>query len=130
VALSAELWKLRAQDTGYSREDFLSIDPMVLLAEESKPQLIERLSKALGLQSIQDQPALILEYIAGQTLRDHIRQNTFKLRQKLEIAVDLKTASIMCSSIFFRALPLNHTRWCCSSMICSGSMRPRCGCSR
>ena len=45
--------------------------------------------KALGLQSIQGQPALILEYIDGQTLRDHIGRKTFNLRQKLEIAVDL-----------------------------------------
>ena len=45
--------------------------------------------KALGQQSIQGQPALILEYIDGQTLRDHIGRKTLNLRQKLEIAVDL-----------------------------------------
>ena len=45
--------------------------------------------KALGQQSIEGQPALILEYIDGQTLRDHIGRKTFNLRQKLEIAVDL-----------------------------------------
>jgi len=45
--------------------------------------------KALGQQSIEGQPALILEYIDGEPLRDHIRQKTFNLRQKLEIAVDL-----------------------------------------
>ncbi len=44
--------------------------------------------KALGRQALA-QPALILEYIDGETLRDHIRQKTFNLRQKLEIAVDL-----------------------------------------
>jgi serine/threonine protein kinase len=45
--------------------------------------------QALGQQSIEDQPALILEYIDGETLRDHIGRKTFNLRQKLEIAVDL-----------------------------------------
>ena len=45
--------------------------------------------KALGQQSLEGQPALILEYIDGETLRNHIRQKTFNLRQKLEIAVDL-----------------------------------------
>ena len=45
--------------------------------------------KALGQQSIEGQPALILEYIDGETLRHHIGRKTFNLRQKLEIAVDL-----------------------------------------
>ena len=45
--------------------------------------------KALGQQSIEGQPALILEYIDGETLREHIGRKTFNLRQKLEIAVDL-----------------------------------------
>jgi serine/threonine protein kinase len=45
--------------------------------------------KALGQQSIEGQPALILEYIDGQTLRECIRQKTLNLHQKLEIAIDL-----------------------------------------
>ena len=45
--------------------------------------------KALGRQSLEGQPALILEYIDGETLRDHIRRKTFNLREKLTIAVDL-----------------------------------------
>ena len=45
--------------------------------------------KALGHQTIEEQPALILEYIDGETLREHIGRKTFNLRQKLEIAVDL-----------------------------------------
>ena len=45
--------------------------------------------RALGQQSLEGQPALILEYIDGQTLRDHIGRKTFNLREKLEIAVDL-----------------------------------------
>ncbi len=45
--------------------------------------------KALGQQSIKGQPSLILEYIDGETLREHIRKKTFNLRQKLEIAIDL-----------------------------------------
>ena len=42
-----------------------------------------------GNSRSEGQPALILEYIDGETLRDHIGQKTFNLRQKLEIAVDL-----------------------------------------
>jgi serine/threonine protein kinase len=45
--------------------------------------------KALGQQSIEDQPALILEYIDGETLREYIRQKALNLREKLEIAIDL-----------------------------------------
>jgi serine/threonine protein kinase len=45
--------------------------------------------KALGQRSIEGQPALILEYIDGETLRDQIGRKTFNLRQKLEIAIDL-----------------------------------------
>ena len=45
--------------------------------------------KVLGQQSIEGQPALILEYIDGETLREHIGRKTFNPRQKLEIAVDL-----------------------------------------
>ena len=45
--------------------------------------------KALGQLAMEGQPALILEYIDGETLRNHIRQKTFNQRQKLEIAVDL-----------------------------------------
>ena len=50
---------------------------------------VEGVRKVLGQQSIEDQPALILEYIDGETLRDHIQRKTFNLRQNLEIAVDL-----------------------------------------
>ncbi len=45
--------------------------------------------KALGQQSIEDQPALILEYIEGEILQDHIRRKTLNLSEKLEIAGDL-----------------------------------------
>jgi serine/threonine protein kinase len=45
--------------------------------------------KVLGQQSLEGQPSLILEYIDGETLRDHIGRKTFNLRQKLEIAADL-----------------------------------------
>ena len=50
---------------------------------------VEGVRKALGQQSIEDQPALILEYVEGETLRDHIGRKTLSLRAKLEIAVDL-----------------------------------------
>ena len=45
--------------------------------------------KALGQQTLEGQPELILEYIDGETLRDHIGRKTFNLREKLDIAVDL-----------------------------------------
>jgi len=45
--------------------------------------------KALGQQSIKNQPALILEYIDGETLLDYIGRKTLSLRAKLELAVDL-----------------------------------------
>jgi serine/threonine protein kinase len=45
--------------------------------------------KALGQHLIEDQPALILENIDGETLRDHIGKKTFNLRENLEIAIDL-----------------------------------------
>jgi histidine kinase len=50
---------------------------------------VDGVRKALGHQSIEGQPALILEYIDGKPLRDHIGKKTFNLRQKLTIAVDL-----------------------------------------
>ena len=50
---------------------------------------VEGVRKALGRQSIENQQALILEYIDGETLRDHIGKKTLSLREKLEIAADL-----------------------------------------
>jgi len=50
---------------------------------------VEGVRKALGQHSVENQPALILEYIDGETLRDHIDRKTLSLRTKLEIAVDL-----------------------------------------
>jgi len=50
---------------------------------------VEGVRKALGQQSIENQKALILEYIDGETLRDHIGRKTLSLRTKLEITVDL-----------------------------------------
>ena len=50
---------------------------------------VEGVRKALGQQSIENQKALILEYIDGETLRDHIARKTVSLRTKLEIVVDL-----------------------------------------
>jgi serine/threonine protein kinase len=45
--------------------------------------------KALEYQSQEGQPALILEYIDGETLREHIRRKTLNLREKLDIAINL-----------------------------------------
>ena len=50
---------------------------------------VDGVRKALGRQSIENQPALILEHIDGETLRDHIARKTLNLRSRLEIAVDL-----------------------------------------
>jgi serine/threonine protein kinase len=50
---------------------------------------VEGVRKALEHQSIENQPALILEYIDGETLRDTIARQTLDLRSSLEIAVDL-----------------------------------------
>ena len=50
---------------------------------------VEGVRKALGQESIDNQPSLILEYIDGETLRDYIERKTLRLRSKLEIAVDL-----------------------------------------
>lgn len=50
---------------------------------------VEGVRKAREQHSIDNQPALILEYIDGQTLRDHAGRSTPNLRSKLEIAVDL-----------------------------------------
>ncbi len=45
--------------------------------------------QALGQHTIEDQPALILEFINGETLRERIRQKTLNLLEKLEIAIAL-----------------------------------------
>ena len=50
---------------------------------------VEGVRKVLGQQSIENQKALILEYIDGETLRDYIRRKTLNLLEKLEIAIDL-----------------------------------------
>ncbi|CAB1084484.1 Formate hydrogenlyase transcriptional activator [Olavius algarvensis Delta 1 endosymbiont] len=50
---------------------------------------VDGVRKVLEQQSIENQPALILEYIEGETLREHIRGETLSLPAKLEIAVDL-----------------------------------------
>jgi predicted ATPase/predicted Ser/Thr protein kinase len=50
---------------------------------------VEGVRKALGQQSIENKPALILEYIDGETLREHIEGRKLSLKVKMEIAVDL-----------------------------------------
>jgi len=40
--------------TGYDREEFLSMDPVMLLAEESKPQLMDRTLKLLAGENVPD----------------------------------------------------------------------------
>lgn len=45
---------IMCQVSGYSREEFLSMDPMMLLAEEGKPQLIDRTLKVLAGENIPD----------------------------------------------------------------------------
>ena len=51
---------------------------------------VDGVRKALGQQSIENQPALILEYIDGETLRERlITRKELNLRSRLEIALDL-----------------------------------------
>ena len=50
---------------------------------------VDGVRKALGEQSIENQSALILEYIEGETLRKTIERKELDLRSKLEIALDL-----------------------------------------
>ena len=50
---------------------------------------VDGVRKVLEHQSIKNKPALILEYIDGETLRDHIEGKKLSLSKKLEIAVDL-----------------------------------------
>ena len=50
---------------------------------------VEGVRKVLEQKSIDNQPALILEYIDGETLRDYIKGKTLDLRERLKIAVEL-----------------------------------------
>ena len=50
---------------------------------------VEGVRKVLGQKQIDNQQALILEYIDGETLRDHISGNKLDLRSRLQIAIDL-----------------------------------------
>jgi serine/threonine protein kinase len=52
-------------------------------------QDVDGVRRVLGRQSIAGQPALILEYIGGESLREHVASNKPDLRAKLEIAVQL-----------------------------------------
>ena len=70
-----------------SRRHFLSLEREYEMTRAL--DAVDGVRKALGQQSIEDQPALILEYIDGETLRDYIATKTLDLRSKLEIAVDL-----------------------------------------
>jgi tRNA A-37 threonylcarbamoyl transferase component Bud32 len=50
---------------------------------------VKGVRQALGQQVIKNQPALILESIDGENLRDAIARETLSLRAKLEIAGEL-----------------------------------------
>ena len=50
---------------------------------------VQGVRKALGQKQIDNQQVLILEYIDGETLQDHISGNKLDIRSKLEIAIDL-----------------------------------------
>ncbi len=50
---------------------------------------VEGVRKALGQKQIEDQQVLILEYIDGETLRDHVSGNQPDLRSRLETAINL-----------------------------------------
>ena len=50
---------------------------------------VEGVRKVLGRKQINNQQALVLEYIEGKTLQDHISGNKLHIRSKLEIANEL-----------------------------------------
>ena len=50
---------------------------------------VKGVRKVLGKQHIEGQQVLILEYIEGETLKDHISGHKLDIRSKLEIAIDL-----------------------------------------
>jgi predicted ATPase/GAF domain-containing protein len=50
---------------------------------------VEGVRKVLKQESIENQPTLILEYVAGETLRDYVARRELDLRSRLEIAVGL-----------------------------------------
>jgi PAS domain S-box-containing protein len=50
---------------------------------------VEGVRKALGQKQIEDQQVLILEYIDGETLLNHVSGNQPDLRSRLETAIDL-----------------------------------------
>ena len=50
---------------------------------------IKGVRKVLGKQQIEGQQVLILEYIEGETLQDHITGNDLDIHSKLEIAIDM-----------------------------------------
>jgi serine/threonine protein kinase len=50
---------------------------------------VEGVRKALEQKSIENQPALILEYVEAETLRETIERKELDLRSRLEIAVEL-----------------------------------------
>ena len=70
-----------------SRRDVRSLETEYEVARSL--DAVEGVRKVLGQQSIDDQPALILEYIEGETLRDYIASHALELRSRLEIAVAL-----------------------------------------
>ncbi len=50
---------------------------------------VEEVRKAYKIQSLENQPALVMEYVDGKTLKDYIAEKTLDLRSRLEIAIDL-----------------------------------------
>jgi serine/threonine protein kinase len=50
---------------------------------------VEGLRKVLDIKQIEGQQVLILEYLEGETLQDHISTTDLDIRSKLEIAIDL-----------------------------------------
>jgi len=75
---------------------------------------VEGVRKALGQQSLDNKPALVLEYIDGETLQDHIRSKKLNLRKKLELAVDShpgKNSSTGCYPSGSQQQKYSHRKW-------------------
>ena len=70
-----------------SKRDFRSLEREYEMTRSLDS--VEGVRKTLGKKQIEDQQVLIMEYIDGETLRDHISRNKLDIRSILKIAIDL-----------------------------------------
>jgi len=70
-----------------SRQDIRSLDNEYAMTRALEG--VEGVRQAVGRRLIENQSALILEYIDGESLRDHIARKPLSLHSRLEIAIEL-----------------------------------------